>query len=528
MKYCAVDACAPCQAMRESECRLAEAEALVERLKHEQCRLKSDMNSAHDPLTHWLPLEVKSQIFILCMPTFSVTEYTAEGRCNLPSKAVGVLSSVCTGWRDTARSTPQLWNVLCIVIPSRYLASGSMLQGIEAHLNRSGDLPLIIQIEQNWDPSLVDSHPSEYEMIFDALNRHSHRWHSLSLDVSHHIWSRLEGSTFVGAPKLDTLRIRLDGGGHSSETGFKLAHSRPSPSTVTIRGFHVNAIHIDWGAVTRLDVDYLSVADCVNILRHAPRLEQLQNEIPANDHNDPLEERYNTTTHKMLHTWDLRCLIDPAQIQILFDRLTLPSLKSMSLAASKPFNSLKRLITRSSCHLTHFKLANAFAGNRELISLLWMMPDIVDLHLGISHYSCTQELFELLGNTAILPYRSDEGIAFLPRLEKFYFGNEWQPNASPPWSSIPAWFPHPLAEPNLQTCRPLSSVHIRVDVKITSLSELEICVIERDTVPKLLDVVERGHDLAIVNTSRYLKEWGRDFLGFCQEYHDLHDDNSGT
>jgi len=91
--------------MREAECRLAEAEALVERLKHEQCRLKSDMNSAHDPLTHWLPPEVKAQIFILCMPTFSVTEYTAEGRCELPSKAVGVLSSVCTGPLGQRRSS---------------------------------------------------------------------------------------------------------------------------------------------------------------------------------------------------------------------------------------------------------------------------------------------------------------------------------------------------------------------------------------------------------------------------------------
>ena len=523
MECCTVDACASCQAMREVEIKLSEAEALVERLNREKHRLKSNMNSAHDPLACWLPREVTARIFVLCMPTFPVEDYILNRRRDTPRKFVGILSSVCTGWRDIAQSTPQLWNVLCMLLP----ASDSLLQGIEAHLSRSGDLPLMIQIERKWDAYRGDhTHPSEYDKIFDALNRHSHRWHTLELHAMLHISSRLEGCTVTGAPRLDTLRMTSVGEGQSSETRFKLLHSPPSPSTVAIQGFHINTVHIDWSAVTRLDVEFLSVDDCVNILRHAPRLERLQNQIPGTNHNDTLDdhERYNIT-HQNLRTWNLRCSTDPSQIEILFDLLTLPALKSMSLATDRPFHSLKRLIIRSSCHLTHFKLVNTLDGNDDLTSLLWMMPDIVDLRLGVSRCSCTQELFELLGSTTALPHDSDEEINFLPQLEKFCFGpgDEWNPAARPHWPSIPAWFPHARAEPDPRTYRPLSDVHIRVNVKTNSLSELEIYVIERDTIPKLLDVVQEGFNLTITNISGRKRE--KDFLSYCQEYYDYHDED---
>jgi len=71
MPYCQNSSCSPCEALSQVEIRLAEAKALVEHLTVETYRLKSAVNTAHDPLTHRFPQELVSRIFIFSIQPFA-------------------------------------------------------------------------------------------------------------------------------------------------------------------------------------------------------------------------------------------------------------------------------------------------------------------------------------------------------------------------------------------------------------------------------------------------------------------------
>ncbi|KAJ7233761.1 hypothetical protein C8J57DRAFT_1480202 [Mycena rebaudengoi] len=62
-----------------------------------------------DPMTR-LPVEISSEIFILCLPD------SAYRRPN-PAAAPLLLLRICTAWADIARSTPTLWDTIRVDFP---------------------------------------------------------------------------------------------------------------------------------------------------------------------------------------------------------------------------------------------------------------------------------------------------------------------------------------------------------------------------------------------------------------------------
>ncbi|KAJ7472189.1 hypothetical protein FB451DRAFT_1036791, partial [Mycena latifolia] len=90
----------------ELQARLDEVSADIDRqkevLRKLECSksgLQSQINAVHDPVAK-LPLEISSEIFILCLP--------------FPPKPGGrhppmLFLSICHAWKDIALSTPALW-----------------------------------------------------------------------------------------------------------------------------------------------------------------------------------------------------------------------------------------------------------------------------------------------------------------------------------------------------------------------------------------------------------------------------------
>jgi hypothetical protein len=88
--------------------------ATLQRLLTKRCDLRSEQNRAHDT-THRLPLELKSRIFELVLPTRD--EWGNIVRVGGPrGKMPPYLTSVCKSWRDIAWSNPSLWSTIPIVL----------------------------------------------------------------------------------------------------------------------------------------------------------------------------------------------------------------------------------------------------------------------------------------------------------------------------------------------------------------------------------------------------------------------------
>jgi len=463
------------------------------------------MNTAHkiESLTSQLPQELVSQIFAFSIPPFASLAPEPD-----PSySSTGTLSLVCNAWKDIALSTPQLWNSFAIQLHSPKFAF--TLHRTETHLERSGSLPLAIQIDMAMNCPDAMFHP-----ILDRLNVHSHRWHTLILCIPFSLTSRLVGDPSRGASRLDSLIIRPTRPtipeSRSASVAFGSRHTQFRPSTITMSGLYLNALNIDWSHLIDMNIVSLSVEECLQLLRLAPLLRHLK--IRSILHNTQATASTQVqVTHYSLETWDLST---PSRLfsSLLWDQITLPKLTSLNLCDG-PCDALGRLLKRSSCPLAYFGLYRGSTSG--LVSLLSAMPHLKHLYLEnlTSGGDEIATLCALMALTTAYPAHSDESTLFLPRLETVQYYR--CPNLV--WTTIPSWFPPTETKSNI-LYRPLSDIDI--DVYVLP-SEMENEAIDSDTVSKLLDLIGRGFDLTVNNDTYNADEIGEptNFIEDSRRYH---------
>ncbi|KAL1682399.1 hypothetical protein EV122DRAFT_203808 [Schizophyllum commune] len=114
-----------------------------------------------------LPPEILSIIFEFALPEKWTDECMGGPGLNF--------AAVCSTWRAVALSTPQLWryiNVEFLFYATRWK------EAMEAHLARSGNLPLSVSLTFNPVRNITTS----LEEAWSMLHSHSHRWASLTVD----------------------------------------------------------------------------------------------------------------------------------------------------------------------------------------------------------------------------------------------------------------------------------------------------------------------------------------------------------
>ncbi|KAL1664253.1 hypothetical protein GGF50DRAFT_55226 [Schizophyllum commune] len=114
-----------------------------------------------------LPPEILSVIFEFALPEKWTDECMGGPGLNF--------AAVCSTWRAVALSTPQLWryiNVEFLFYATRWK------EAMEAHLARSGNLPLSVSLTFNPVRNVTTS----LEEAWSLLHSHSHRWASLIVD----------------------------------------------------------------------------------------------------------------------------------------------------------------------------------------------------------------------------------------------------------------------------------------------------------------------------------------------------------
>jgi len=197
-----------------------------------------------------LPVEITSEIFILCAPLMSRTmtlyqvdvDRDFQHDISIPLR----LSSVCRLWRSIAHSTPVLWTSFRIYIPSRNFPEP--LQQAQQWLSRSGQLPLSIQISSDRLASINLLDPLVYELI-DLVNSCSHRWGSLDLSAHQYLLPLFSKSTTI----LKAVTV--------------LSSGYFNPFCDWLLGIH-------WNNITHFTARFIDVGQALEILRVFPQLQE--------------------------------------------------------------------------------------------------------------------------------------------------------------------------------------------------------------------------------------------------------------
>ncbi|KAJ7472176.1 hypothetical protein FB451DRAFT_1036811, partial [Mycena latifolia] len=80
---------------------------LLKALEHNRSAAQRQLNALLDPVAR-LPLEISSEIFILCLPSRPV-----PGSLKMPM----LLLDICNTWTAIALSTPALWSAIHVDAP---------------------------------------------------------------------------------------------------------------------------------------------------------------------------------------------------------------------------------------------------------------------------------------------------------------------------------------------------------------------------------------------------------------------------
>jgi hypothetical protein len=442
----------PCSACEEMEVIYDQIEQLEEeitKLTAKQRTLASRMNAIHDPFIHKLSPEIGSHIFRLCLPTLDDNgrDLRDEGK---EVTRVLRLGAVCQKWRQLAWATPNLWELLYVNIgpPTERSLVESLPGLVREWLSRSGMLPLTIFFQQFEDgdnsPSYTDS-SDEFvvktlehatDEVVHIINLHSGRWRNLHLDVAANIPERLCGS--IQPDQLFALKLRIEG--ERSLTQKFVMKSKPSPTHLTLHNFAPTSIDIVWDNVTCVDLQGVSVSECLELLQLAPALEYFL-AIPEED--NPTISVDTITLHPRLRS--LKYSYEGTQF---FEAIKVPSLEEWTRdAGGDPLSviSMVSLLQRSGCNLKILNLVCVPLTTTNFRLLLQAIPSLEYLELYISqdrsHKGEMDDIFTRIFRssfvTSAIPPEETTRESFLPRLQFLYCAGD-NPKLAPfSWDRIP-------------------------------------------------------------------------------------------
>ncbi|KAF8636962.1 hypothetical protein AX17_003138 [Amanita inopinata Kibby_2008] len=299
------------------------------------------------------PPEVLTEVFKNCIP--KPGDFTGTPTNVAPL----LLCRVCSLWRTSAQSTPELWKMMNICI-TRETEVGleDVARFITTCLERSGTLPLTIHVKI---PTLIPKatiHP-----IFTSLREHASRWESVSIQQPY--------SSCVISPTTDELPLlqcfKFSYGRNHSDEHPSLPFVS-APRLTSLRWPHLLPVieypSVPWHRLRHVEFrSGLSPYTVVEILRNCPELLELNVSIDKALGSDGLLPCKSRVLHRQLCKFDIMIGEGCA---LLLDSLTLPALRDLSLltytspadnpAVQTLHEQLLRLFSRSECTLNKLSL----------------------------------------------------------------------------------------------------------------------------------------------------------------------------
>jgi len=312
-----------------------------------------------------IPSEILTEIFqIACRPID-----------NGHKQAVTPLfiGRICRLWRDSAWSTPSLWNTILLHVSRK--RHGAQVQLLEDWLLKARSAPLSIKlIAEDEHESIVCA----FTAIIRVLVIRSDYWHIFNSPIPpqcHHLFKN------VNFPMLTSVSVHPSKSTISTfNTPPDIFLTAPKLLDVDLSGYNFAAIVLPWEQIRSFRIQLLTVTECLKVLRQSPNLGECH-----------LEHVYSpdsfTSRTIMLHTQlkHLDVILIKAASMSLFDSITLPSLSHLRIHYNGPekllLSPIKSLVLRSACNLECLTVQKYQFEDADLISCLEAILSLTYLRL---------------------------------------------------------------------------------------------------------------------------------------------------
>ena len=401
----------PCLVCQED----MEFEQTIQKLQEKRRILRRRMNAIHDPFVLAFPPEISSQIFLLSMEKWDDQPYNLNIRYMILRKLPTpfLLGAVCRGWRQLARSTPQLWTTFSFTLakPTNII----LLHAVRDWLQLSGSLPLAIWTFYDW--SIRRDSQEICLPVIDTVNQHSGRWRKV---VLHNIPPPYLNQFYGASPPSSLYDLEVTNSRRMIDTPDFRMNSKASPANLIIYDIGLSANSIGWSNLISLVMEDSTVEKCMEVIQRAPLLESCT-----------LLEFISTTCsipktvfrHMHLRTLDILWVPDESFINLI-DALECPFLEKFSFHSdinNMMVDSWISFFKRSGSHLKELKLhglCNFHLTVQDFKKLYNAVPYLQHLDLYLNEgdgLDTVDDLFKQLSLSAPILERGTPG--FLPHLK---------------------------------------------------------------------------------------------------------------
>lgn len=348
-----------------------------------------------------LPLEITADIFEACLPEITwPPEGPASRYKTVPNAAIPlVIGKVCCAWRNLAWSTPRLWSGISLLLEYSTPIDCELLK---EWLLRSGDSLLSIHLRYDRDGLTAgDATRSILRAIADCSERWRDVYFAFPASFYNHfdsIRSRLPCLTSLSL-SLRILDVR--------ERGFQHFSIAPRLCHVELHGYNRELMNIPLHQVTKLSLNIVDAAHCIETLRCFPDLAHCSFKYMF------LGRERLPFPFLASHVKYLEFVVNDKEFLSSFlDSLALPDVQELRIdmrRAQLPHSSLISLVARSGCLLQRFTLAKCSCDSAELQALFSAIPTLVQLEVNNCAIpgSAILQLLDLSisdhGSTALLP-----------------------------------------------------------------------------------------------------------------------------
>ncbi|KAF7767881.1 hypothetical protein Agabi119p4_7124 [Agaricus bisporus var. burnettii] len=340
------------------------------------------------------------------------------------------LASVCSQWRDIALSTPQLWTSLSFSLyQSRNLSNAIAL---DTFFQRAGSCQMTISLifatgDEGRERLDNDIPPSQD--VLRVFVKHSKRWGHLKIDGLPPEWIPILRAAKYQTPSLEQLWLCPYDNSREQQM-VDIFTEAPNLTKVTLDNTFLSAIMLPWSGLRELKVSWVSIDECVEMLKRCPRLEECDFQrilSNAEFHTLPQPEDPPLVMPN-LHTLRWSYAGDAWEFQ-LFQRIQFPKLRSFKMRLRYDLTNfiaiqevLSRVLKESSPGVECLELDLGCPwGN--VWEILKVVPKVKEVRLVNEHDS---EFVRGLMGALVVPYDEaeagvEEGEMFLPQLRSLEF-----------------------------------------------------------------------------------------------------------
>ncbi|KAJ3507533.1 hypothetical protein NLJ89_g6248 [Agrocybe chaxingu] len=351
-------------------------------------------NHPRQPPISRLPVELLQEIFRIAVQPQQIL------RSETMKSEAWTLSHVSRGWYNAALSATFLWGQISVCLWKKHTWAEQMVHTL---LERSRGTPLYISIDSLFDRVHKNS-------IIDALITESERWRMVAVKGDCTLVKALNFAS-NSTPRLRYLEldvlpvIRRPSADIPDEVQIHTFRNAPQLVEVVMKTSRSSTVNIPWSQIVSFRHDEGGFARVHRALVATASLASLDLRAFDLRDSDPVPQCTLSNLQSLRISFK-----DQAIAHGLFERLTLPSLKSLSLFKAPP-GLLESFMTMTA------RLSHASRLERLFIHDYVFQPtEFVSLVLTSPRLTSLRTVFPPYEDFLLLVHR---GTAFAPRLEKF-------------------------------------------------------------------------------------------------------------